>query len=81
MSGTICLCVEKSFNITLVCVSDGDGGNAELLPSNLGIRLAEIRRRELELSATVLGIANMIFLALMFAFKGPDAIIYFRCRR
>jgi LmbE family N-acetylglucosaminyl deacetylase len=28
----------------------------------LGIQLAEIRRRELELSATVLGIANVIFL-------------------
>jgi LmbE family N-acetylglucosaminyl deacetylase len=62
VSGTVCLCVEKGFSIALVCVSDGDAGIPELLPPNFDIRLAEIRRRELELSATVLGIAKMIFL-------------------
>jgi LmbE family N-acetylglucosaminyl deacetylase len=62
VSGTICLCVEKGFSIALACVSDGDAGGSELLRSNCGIRMAEIRRRELELSAAVLGIANVIFL-------------------
>jgi LmbE family N-acetylglucosaminyl deacetylase len=62
ISGTLCLCAERGFSIALACVSDGDGGYHDLLPSNLSVRLAEIRRRELELSAMVLGIANVIFL-------------------
>jgi LmbE family N-acetylglucosaminyl deacetylase len=62
VSGTVCLCVEKGFSIALACVTDGEGGETELLPSNFGIRLAEIRRRELELSATVLGISQVAFL-------------------
>jgi LmbE family N-acetylglucosaminyl deacetylase len=62
VSGTLCLCAEKGFRIALVCVSDGDAGEPALLPPNFGIRLAEIRRRELELSATVLGIDKLIFL-------------------
>jgi LmbE family N-acetylglucosaminyl deacetylase len=62
VSGTVCLCAEKGFSVALACASDGDAGQPALLPSNLGIRLGEIRRRELELSATVLGIAQVIFL-------------------
>jgi LmbE family N-acetylglucosaminyl deacetylase len=59
-SGTICLCAEKGFRIALACVTDGDAGELDLLPANFGIRLAEVRRRELELSAAVLGIAEVI---------------------
>jgi LmbE family N-acetylglucosaminyl deacetylase len=62
VSGTVCLCAEKGFNIALACVTDGEGGETKLLPSNFGIRLAEIRRRQLELSAMVLGISKVIFL-------------------
>jgi LmbE family N-acetylglucosaminyl deacetylase len=62
VSGTVCLCAEKGFTVAVACVTDGEGGEAELLPLNLGTRLGEIRRRQLELSATVLGIAKVIFL-------------------
>jgi LmbE family N-acetylglucosaminyl deacetylase len=62
VSGTVCLCVEKGFHITLACISDGEGGMSDLLPSNSHIRVREIRRRELELSATVLGITKVICL-------------------
>jgi LmbE family N-acetylglucosaminyl deacetylase len=62
VSGTVCLCAEKGFSIALACVTDGESGETDLLPSNFAVRLAEIRRRELKLSATVLGIAKVIFL-------------------
>ncbi len=62
VSGTICLCAESGFRIALACITDGDGGDRELLPANFDIRLAEVRRRELELSATALGIGHVIFL-------------------
>jgi LmbE family N-acetylglucosaminyl deacetylase len=62
VSGTVCLCAEKGFSVALVCVSDGGGGAPDLLPVNSAPQLAEIRRRELELSAAVLGIAKVIFL-------------------
>lgn len=62
VSGTVCLCAEKRFSIALACVTDGESGETELLPSNFGVRLAEIRRRQLELSARVLGISKVIFL-------------------
>jgi len=62
VSGTICLCAEKGFRMALACVTDGDAGDRELLPANFDVRVAEVRRRSLELSATVLGIADVIFL-------------------
>jgi LmbE family N-acetylglucosaminyl deacetylase len=62
VSGTICLCAEKGFRIALACVTDGGAGEQGLLPVNHSTRLAEVRRRELELSATVLGIDEVILL-------------------
>jgi len=61
-SGTICLCVERGFRITLVCATDGEGGSRELLHGASGMPLGAIRRRELELSACALGVSEVLFL-------------------
>jgi len=63
VSGVICLCVEKGFKIALICVTDGEGGSRELLRAESKLQLGEVRRRELELSAWVLGIDQVMFLA------------------
>jgi LmbE family N-acetylglucosaminyl deacetylase len=62
VSGTICLCAEKGFRITLVCATDGEGGSRELPFGKSNLRLGEIRRRELTLSAWVLGASEVCFL-------------------
>jgi LmbE family N-acetylglucosaminyl deacetylase len=62
VSGTICLCVEKGCSITLVCVTDGESGDDEGLPVNSRLTLGEIRQQELELSASALGVSEVLFL-------------------
>jgi LmbE family N-acetylglucosaminyl deacetylase len=62
-SGTICLCAEKGFRIALVCATDGEGGSRDLLPSKPELRLGEIRRQELMLSAHILGASEVCFLS------------------
>src|SRR5207244_984291 len=42
VSGTICLCAEKGFTISLVCATDGDGGSRDLLMGKSHVRLGEI---------------------------------------
>jgi LmbE family N-acetylglucosaminyl deacetylase len=61
-SGTICLCAEKGFRIAFVCATDGEGGSDDLLFSMSDLRLGEIRRQELMLSARVLGASEVCFL-------------------
>ena len=61
-SGTICLCAEKGFRIAFVCATDGEGGSHDLLFSMSDLRLGEIRRQELMLSARVLGASEVCFL-------------------
>jgi N-acetylglucosamine malate deacetylase 2 len=63
VSGTICLCAEKGFSITLVCATDGERGSCELLFGKSNLGLGEIRRRELTLSAHVLGASEVCFLS------------------
>lgn len=63
VSGTICLCAEKGFRIALVCATDGEGGSRELLCGESNVQLGEIRRRELALSALVLGTSEVLFLS------------------
>src|SRR5579862_5030697 len=58
-SGTLCLCAEKGFKISLACATDGEGGSSDGRPDVL---LGEIRRRELSLSARVLGVSDVCFL-------------------
>ncbi|HEV2136878.1 MAG TPA: PIG-L deacetylase family protein [Terracidiphilus sp.] len=55
-SGTICLCAESGFRIALACVTNGGGGGKSILHKASGLSLAEIRTRELALSAAALGI-------------------------
>jgi LmbE family N-acetylglucosaminyl deacetylase len=62
VSGTICLCAEKGFAITVVCATDGGGGSRALVPSNSTLQLGEVRRRELALSAWALGANEVLFL-------------------
>jgi len=63
VSGTICLCAEKGFRIAFVCATDGEGGSRDLLFSKPPIRLGEIRRQELMLSAWALGANEVCFLS------------------
>jgi LmbE family N-acetylglucosaminyl deacetylase len=62
-SGTICLCTDNGFRVTLVCVTDGEGGSSELLNAGSGQDLGRIRRQELALSASVLGVSEVLFLS------------------
>lgn len=55
-SGTICLCAESGFRIALACMTNGGGGGRSILHEASGLSLAEIRTRELALSAAALGI-------------------------
>jgi LmbE family N-acetylglucosaminyl deacetylase len=61
-SGTICLCADKGFRITIVCATDGEGGSSDLFCGKSDVWLGEIRRQELMLSARVLGASQMCFL-------------------
>jgi LmbE family N-acetylglucosaminyl deacetylase len=61
-SGTICLCVEKGFSVALLCATDGEGGSLDLLRGATRSRLGEIRRQELRLSASMLGMSEVCFL-------------------
>jgi LmbE family N-acetylglucosaminyl deacetylase len=45
--------------VTLVCVTDGEGGSRELIA---GQALSRIRRQELMLSASVLGVSEVLYL-------------------
>ena len=61
-SGTICLCAENGFRISIVCATDGEGGSRDLFGGRLDVPLGEIRRQELTLSARVLGASEVHFL-------------------
>ncbi|HXQ16782.1 MAG TPA: PIG-L family deacetylase [Caulobacteraceae bacterium] len=55
VSGTLCLCADKGFEITLVCLTDGEGAVAASGPAGR-------RRGELERSALNLGVKKVVFL-------------------
>ena len=58
-SGVLCLCADQGFDLTLVCVTDGEGAS--------GRRSAEAgqtRRGELQCSARALGLTRVLFLGL-----------------
>jgi len=61
-SGTICLCADQGFRITIVCATDGEGGSRDLFGGKSDVRLGEIRRQELLLSARLLGASEVCFL-------------------
>src|ERR1700687_5971991 len=61
-SGTICLCAEKGFRITLACATHGEGGSRDLFGVRSDVELGEIRRQELMLSSRVLGVSEVCFL-------------------
>ena len=58
-SGTICLCAERGFRISIACATDGEGGSGDGRPN---VPLGKIRREELTLSARVLGASEVRFL-------------------
>src|SRR5579862_9541398 len=58
-SGTICLCAEKGFRISIACATDGEGGSGDGQPD---VPLGGIRRQELTLSARALGASDVCFL-------------------
>ena len=62
VSGTLCMCTDRGFPIKLVCATDGEGGDRALVFRSSGLSLGEIRRRELLLSAAMLGIQEVFFL-------------------
>ena len=62
VSGTMCLCAEKRFDITLVCATYGDGGSRELLYADSRLDLGAVRRQELALPAWALGVNEVLFL-------------------
>ena len=72
VSGTICLCVEKGLSAALLCATDGEGGSLDLLPGEPKSRLGDIRRQELRLSASMLGISKVHFLSQPDS-EDPDA--------
>lgn len=61
-SGTICLCADKGFRITIACATDGEGGSRDVFGGKADVRLGEIRRQELMLSARALGVGEVCFL-------------------
>ena len=58
-SGTICLCAERGFRISIASATDGEGGSRDGRPD---ASLGKIRREELTLSAQVLGVKEVCFL-------------------
>jgi LmbE family N-acetylglucosaminyl deacetylase len=63
VSGTLCLLADKGLRITIVCMTDGEGGSEELLHPRSGVSLGSIRRHELSLSGWVLGATDVLFLS------------------
>lgn len=59
VSGTVCLCVEQHFRVTLICVTDGGGAAGENRPTVSIEKLATLRGEELAASAHILGIADV----------------------
>jgi LmbE family N-acetylglucosaminyl deacetylase len=64
VSGTICLCVERGFEVAILAVTNGEGGDDDLVNGHSAFGLGEVRRRELELSAANLGVNQVMFLDL-----------------
>lgn len=62
VSGTICLCAQRRFRVSLICVTDGGGAVGENEPPEKIAALAAVRRGELADSARALGIAEVTFL-------------------
>ena len=58
-SGVLCLCAERGFEITLVCVTDGEGASGRSSPE-----AGRTRRGELQGSAKALGVTRVLFLGL-----------------
>ena len=58
-SGTICLCADRGFRISIACATDGEQGSEDGRPDG---PLGEVRRQELKLSARVLGASEVHFL-------------------
>lgn len=71
-SGTICLCADKGFRIAFVCATDGERGSRDLFDGKADVRLGEIRRQELMLSARILGASEVCFLGQADSAR-PDA--------
>ena len=63
VSGTLCLLAEKNLSITLVCMTDGEAGSHELIHPQSTVSLTSVRRRELSLSSSVLGVTEVLFLS------------------
>jgi N-acetylglucosamine malate deacetylase 2 len=61
-SGTLCLLADKGLRITIVAMTDGEGGGRGPLRPHADVPLASIRRNELRLSAWSLGAADVLFL-------------------
>ena len=62
VSGTICLLAASGFHLTLICATDGAGGHGRILSLNRASDACTHRKLELELSAKILGIADVIHL-------------------
>ena len=58
-SGTMCLCAERGFRSALVTVTDGERGSDEVYAVSRN-ELIGMRRRELSLSASMLGISEVV---------------------
>src|SRR5689334_19441061 len=58
-SGTICLCAERGFRISIACATDGEGGSGDCRPDG---PLGTVRRQELTLSVRALGASEVCFL-------------------
>jgi N-acetylglucosamine malate deacetylase 2 len=63
VSGTICLCAERGFRITLVSATDGEGGCKELFDGEPNLQLGQVRRQEIALSARILRASEVLFLS------------------
>lgn len=62
ISGTLCLLVERGLPIEVLAVTSGEDGSKSFIQPAAGLSLAGVRRRELELSAAVLGASRVSFL-------------------
>lgn len=69
VSGTICLCAERGFKISIACATDGEAGSHDGRPDDT---LGEVRRQGLRLSGLVLGAGEVTFLGQTDSTR-PDA--------